>query len=76
MVSAADTAKRTLVKLIRFLAGVYSVTVDVTRDSREEVVRTAYRALSRKVHPDKGGSQDDQKKLNESYQSWCDAARS
>ena len=44
--------------------------------SEDDVVREAYRDLSRKVHPDKGGSSDDQKKLNEAYQSWCDAADS
>ena len=55
MASSRDLAKRALVALIKFLAGIYSLTVDVKRESPDEEVRKAYRTLSRKVHPDKGG---------------------
>ena len=37
MASAKDLAKRALVTLIRFLAGVYSSTVVVKRDATEDL---------------------------------------
>ena len=70
MASAKDLAKRALVTLIRFLAGVYSSTVVVKRDSTEEDVRKAYRTLSRTVHPDRGGRVADQQQLNAAYEKW------
>ena len=30
--------------------------------------------MSAKVHPDKGGNAEDQKKLNATYKEWCDVA--
>ena len=71
MASARDLAKRALVALIKFLAGIYSLTVDVKRESPDEEVRKAYRTLSRKVHPDKGGQKGEQEKLNAAYEEWC-----
>jgi len=43
MASSRDLAKRALVALIKFLAGIYSLTVDVKRESPDEEVRKAYR---------------------------------
>jgi hypothetical protein len=65
MASASDLAKRALVTLIRLLAGIHCITTDVKRDSPVEGVRQAYRALSRKVHPDRGGKGEDQQKLTD-----------
>jgi len=46
----------------------------VTRESADAEARKAYRAVSAKVHPDKGGNAEDQKKLNATYTEWCDVA--
>ena len=75
MVSELDRAKRALVTLIKSLAALYSVVVEVVRDSDDAVIRGAFRKVSRKVHPDRGGNEADQKRLNEAYESWCKAVR-
>ena len=75
MVSATDRAKRALVVVIKYLAAAYGLQADVTRDSKDDLVRKAYRTVSLKVHPDKGGKEEDQRKLNGAYDSWCEAAR-
>jgi hypothetical protein len=46
----------------------------VTRESIDGDVRKAYRTVSKKAHPDKGGNLEDQKRLNGAYKEWCDAA--
>ena len=69
MVSALDQAKRALVALLRTLAAAYACSVKVTRDSADAEVRTAYRAVSRKVHPDRPtGCAADQKWLNTAHE--------
>ena len=55
MVSASDLAKRALVSVLRNLFSLYSVAISISRDSPDSEVRTAYRTLSRKTHPDHGG---------------------
>ena len=55
MVSAADQAKRALASVLRSLLSLYSVALVITRDSADAEIRTAYRTLSRKTHPDRGG---------------------
>ena len=76
MVSAIDAAKRALVALIRLLAISYHCRVDITRESSDSVVSKAYQTLSRKVHPDRGGKEEDQKKLNATHDAWTDLCRS
>ena len=69
MVSAVDQAKRALVALLRTLAAAYACAVRVTRESEDAEVRTAYRAVSRKVHPDRPtGCAADQKRLNAAHE--------
>ena len=63
MASAVDRAKRALVTLVLFFAGRYKCHVVFTRDSPDAAVKSAYRTLSRKVHPDRGGDEEDQKKF-------------
>ena len=55
MVSAVDRAKRALVSVLRQLAALYSVVLDLTRESADSAIKTAYRKVSRKAHPDRGG---------------------
>ena len=64
MVSAVDQAKRALVSLLKSLATTYSLVLSVTRDAPDKDVRSAYRKVSRKVHPDRGGSAEHQTALN------------
>ena len=70
MVNAVDLAKRALVKLLKELAVLYSLTVGVARDSPDPAVRTAYRKVSVKTHPDRGGDADHQQQLNAAYSKW------
>ena len=71
MVSALDQAKRALVALLRTLAAAYACAVPVTRDSADAEVASAYRKVSRKVHPDRRtGNEADQKRLNAAHQKW------
>ena len=74
MVSDKDRYKRAFVILLKTLAALYGCCVGVTRESADAEVRKAYRTVSKKAHPDKGGSAEDQKKLNATYKDWCDAA--
>ena len=74
MVNAVDMAKRALVKLLKELAVLYSLTLGVTRDSPDPAVRTAYRKVSVKTHPDHGGDADHQRQLNAAYSTWETAA--
>ena len=59
MVSALDTAKRMLVSVLRAIAVLYNVNVNVSRESTDAAVTSAYRAMSLKAHPDRGGSTED-----------------
>ena len=68
MVSTLDAAKRVLVVLLRTLAATYNCAVGVMRDSSDAVIRKAYRTMSLKTHPDKGGAEEDQQNLNNAYQ--------
>ena len=61
--SVVQSAKRTLVSLLKRLANKHGVPLEITRGSDDSEVRKAYRKVSRKVHPDRGGSAEDQKKL-------------
>ena len=47
MVSETDRTKRALVSLLKTLAGIYAVTLNVTRESSDKDVSSAYRKLSR-----------------------------
>ena len=70
MVSATDVAKRALVTLIKYLAGIYGVTADLNRDCTDDALRKAYRKMSLKVHPDRGGNTSHQTELNVKYEAW------
>ena len=73
MVSAKDNCKRALVTLLKTLGALYGCCVGVTRESTETEVRKAYRAVSKGVHPDRGGNTEDQKRLDLTYGAWNNA---
>ena len=75
MVSSVDQAKRSLVTLLKALAVTYVVTLVLTRDSDDAMIRSAFRKVSRKAHPDHGGSTTDQQRLNDAYGAWQDAKK-
>ena len=59
MVSTLDAAKRQLVIVLRVLAVVCNINLKVARESPDAAVTKAYRVLSLKAHPDRGGSTQD-----------------
>ena len=63
MVSALDRTKRALVALIRALVATYTCNIHVTRDSGDAELTKAYRKLSLRVHPDRGGDEEHQKAI-------------
>ena len=75
IVSSLDKAKRALMAIIRSLALAYEIWVTVTRESKDAEVSKAYRKLSLKVHPDRGGNVRDQARLNAAHDAWQDLAK-
>ena len=73
--NAIDLAKRALVKLLKEMAAIYTLTLSVARDSPDPAVRTAYRKVSVNAHPDRGGDADHQRQLNAAYSTWETAAK-
>ena len=73
--SAPLAKKRALVKVLLTLAAFYSVQVAVTRDSPDSAVQGAYRRVSLKAHPDKGGSLEHCQMLNTAKSAWDEARR-
>ena len=77
MVSQCEKAKRALVKLIRNLAKGFDCTVSLSREATEQEVHSAFRSLSRKVHPDKpGGSLQHFQQLSAMHDTWSDLLKS
>ena len=52
--SGPQQARRALVKVLLTLAALYSLHLDVARDSADDVVTRASRRVTLKVHPDTG----------------------
>ena len=74
-VSAALAARRALVKFLLVLAGVYSVAINLNRDSGDADVKNAFKKVLLKAHPDKGGSEEHSKQLNNLREKWEKAKR-
>ena len=74
-VSLVQSTKHALVSLLKSLAVKFKLVLSITHDSDDAEVRKPYRTVSRRVHPDRGGSAEDQKKLNIAYGDWEKAAR-
>ena len=49
------------------------MSLQLTRESSDADVRTAFRKVSRRAHPDQGGSEADQTALNSARDVWQDA---
>ncbi len=75
MASAIDLAKRALVALLKRLAVAYAVVLEISRDSPDSQVSRAYRQVSRKTHPDRGGRVEDQTALNNAHDAWQEARK-
>ena len=69
-VGPVQAAKRAFVRVLLALAVVYNVSLVITRDSPDADVVKAYKKVSLKAHPDKGGRAEDQKALHEAKQAW------
>ena len=75
MPSPTDVAKRELVKLLKSLAAKYGVQLEVTRDSADKEVVKAWRKVSLKTHPDKGGEGEDFARLSTANDAWQDLVK-
>ena len=70
MPSPTDLAKRDLVKVLRELAVKYGVALSLTRESANKEVEKAFRKVSFKAHPDKGGLLADFQRLSATNDKW------
>ena len=68
-------AKRALVTLLLSLASAYGLQLSLTRESADVDVTRAFRRVSVKVHPDKGGAAADAQRLNAARDAWLAANR-
>ena len=57
------------------LAAAYDVGLQLTRESSDDAITRAFRCVSAKVHPDKGGSAADAQRLNATRDQWRAAGR-
>ena len=73
MPSSLDSAKRSLVSLLRELGQRYGIVVSVTRGSIPPEVSRAFRTVARRVHPDKpSGNKEDFQRLSAMHDAWTD----
>ena len=74
--SPSARLKRALVKLLLTLARQLSIALDVSRDSPDDRVKTAYKKVLLRVHPDKpGGSTERTKELTGLMGQWQECQR-
>ena len=69
----AQEAKRAFVTVLLALAAVYGLVLNITRDSADTELVTAFKRVARKAHPDKGGTVEDSARLHASRDAWKDA---
>ena len=69
-VSAVQAAKRAFVSVILYLANEFGVSAQLTRDSDDKRVLSAYKKVCLKVHPDKGGRAEAFKQLVAAKEKW------
>ena len=73
--SAATLAKRAFVTLLLAAARVYGVAVEVTRESRDDIVEKAFKKVCLKAHPDKGGDTASFQELQSARDHWLSVKR-
>ena len=73
--SGPQRAKRAFVKVLLTIAVSYSVRLELSRDSPDEACAKAFKKLSLKVHPDKGGLLAHAQELNNAKRTWDEARR-
>ena len=73
--SAVQAAKRALVVVLRSLAAVCSIMLEVNRDSPDDEVKKAFKRVAAKAHPDKGGATEDSQRLNAVRDAWLHAQK-
>ena len=75
MPSLVAQAKRALVAALKSVARTYGVRVDLTGDSPDAAVRSAYRRVFLRAHPDMGGSVEHAQRLSGAKGAWDAAQR-
>ncbi len=70
MAQDALQARRVLIKLLLALSAVYGVVLGLWRDSCDADVNKGFKKAFLKAHPDKGGSEQHAKELNEAKERW------
>ena len=70
MPSPLDMAKRKLVKELRALAAKYKVELSLSRESPDKDVAKAFKKVSLRAHPDKGGHLADFQNLSSINDTW------
>ena len=74
--SPAARLKRALVKLLLAIAREFSIILSINRDSSDAQIKTAYKKVLVRVHPDKpGGSTERTKELTGLWGQWQDSQR-
>ena len=74
--SPGAALKRALITLLLALARQYELVLNINRDSPDQQVKSAFRKVILRAHPDKrGGSEAAAKKLNAAYTSWQESGR-
>ena len=66
-------AKRAFVKVLLALATVCEVALKVTRDSSDAELTRAFRLVSLRAHPNKGGTTEHAQQLNAVKAAWAEA---
>jgi len=73
--SPLEKAKRAFVSLLLLLARAHGLALGISRESPDPAVLTAFRRVSRKVHPDRGGSLAESQRWNAARDAWDEARR-
>ena len=66
--SQLEKAKRAFVSLLLLLARTHGLALGISRESPDPALLSAFRRVSRKVHPDRGGSLTEPQRLERSEQ--------